>query len=289
MPRKTSEGTMTLPGMDDSPAPQRPRVRSAPAPRTQISTVRVIAWSLAAGALLVAGLYAFRRIEQFLILDPRFALNGPEGSFPGSETGSETLEISGAMHASRRGIEAVFAEDLGRSIYLIPLSERRTTLRTLDWVKDASLARIWPNRLIVRITERKPVAFLTLASGRVGLIDEDGVILPPAKGRFDVPVLDGVRMTDPVSERRERVQRFLRLMKDLGDAGKNISEVDVSDRDDVKVSQSYQGGLVTLLLGDHDFSVRYQNFLSHVGEIKRRLPGASTLDLRLEDRITVVE
>jgi hypothetical protein len=45
---------------------------------------------------------------------------------------------------------------------------------------------------------------------------------------------------------------------------------------------------VTLLLGDQDFGVRYQNFVSHYGEIKQKLPGAAALDLRLEDRITVV-
>jgi hypothetical protein len=28
--------------------------------------------------------------------------------------------------------------------------------------------------------------------------------------------------------------------------------------------------------------------VSHYGEIKQKLPGATTLDLRLEDRITVV-
>jgi hypothetical protein len=43
------------------------------------------------------------------------------------------------------------------------------------------------------------------------------------------------------------------------------------------------------LLGDRDFAQRYQNFLNHYPEIKRRLPNAATLDLRLEDRITVVE
>ena len=34
---------------------------------------------------------------------------------------------------------------------------------------------------------------------------------------------------------------------------------------------------------------RLREYCRHVGEIKRKLPGASTLDLRVEDRITVVE
>jgi len=79
------------------------------------------------------------------------------------------------------------------------------------------------------------------------------------------------------------------VLQELGGMADKISEIDVSDRDDVKVTEPYEGRMVTLLLGDHDFAVRYRNFVNHYAEIKRRLPGAATLDLRLEDRITVVE
>ena len=224
----------------------------------------------------------FHRLEQFLIRDPRFALAGVDGETPG-------VEIAGAAHASRAQIERVFSIDLGRSVYLLPMTERRDTLRTVDWVKDASIARLWPNRVVVRVEERKPVAFVTLAPSRFALIDEDGVILPPAPDRFTLPVLSGVRASDAITDRRECVRRMMRLTRDLGDETRNISEVDVSDRDNLKVTAPRDGHIVTLLLGDRDFAHRYVNFLNHYGEIKRRLPNAATLDLRLDDRITVVE
>ena len=65
-----------------------------------------------------------------------------------------------AEHASRRAIEGAFAEDMGQSIYLLPLEARRSTLRTVDWVKDASVARIWPNRVLVTVDERNFRRFL---------------------------------------------------------------------------------------------------------------------------------
>jgi cell division septal protein FtsQ len=142
---------------------------------------------------------------------------------------------------------------------------------------------------MVHVAERAPVAFVTLSSSRFALIDEDGVILPSAKDRFTLPVLAGVRAADPLTLRRERVHRMLGLMTELAEAGKNISEIDVSDRDNLKVSQPYDGRVLTLLLGDRNFAARYGNFLSHYKEIQSKLPGAMTLDLRLEDRITVVE
>jgi cell division protein FtsQ len=255
-----------------------PRASSKPA-RTAPLWPRITVGILAGAVVLTSVLAGFRSLEQFLIRDPRFAFDDPGNS----------LLLTGAEHASHRAIEAVFAEDFGHSVYLIPIAERRMELKAVDWVKDATVARIWPNRLVAQISERKPVAFVTLGSGRPALIDEEGVILPPARDRFMLPVLAGVRASDPLPARRERVQRLRGFMEQVGDAGKDISEVNVNDPDNVKVREPYGGRVVTLLLGDRHFQLRYQNFRNHIGEIKRKLPGASTLDMRLEDRITVVE
>jgi cell division protein FtsQ len=266
--------------MQDTDDSKRSRTRNGARPA--VSMARIVALGVLFSTVLLASLYLFHRMESFLIRDPRFALAGADGEAQG-------VEIHGASHASRAQIERVFAIDLGRSVYLLPMMDRRDTLRTVDWVKDASIARLWPNRVIVKVEERKPVAFLTLGPSRFALIDEDGVILPPAPDRFELPVLTGVRASDASADRRECVHRMLRLTKDLGEEARNISEVDVSDRDNLKVTAPRDGHMVTLLLGDRDFSQRYGNFLNHYPEIKRRLPNAATLDLRLEDRITVVE
>lgn len=259
--------------------------KTAPENNTKrVPPVKVIVYSVLAVLLLVVGLYVYQRIELFLIRDPRFALNGPDGY-----SDSPTLTVTGAKHASVRAIEAAFAEDSGRSVYLIPLRDRRLTVRGVDWVQEASVARLWPNRVLVRVSERKPVAFVTLDSKKFGLIDADGVILPPVQDRFELPVLAGVRATDPLSARRERVRRMLRLVDALGEDARKISEIDVADPENMIVTQPYEGRMLTLLLGDRDFPARYNNFRNHYEEIRRRLPGAAKLDLRLEDRITVVE
>jgi cell division protein FtsQ len=256
----------------------------AAAAAPQVPAMRIAAGTMLAAVILVASLYGLHRTEQFLIRDARFALNGPDGI---SEP--PTLEIAGASHASRRQLQSVFAEDSGRSVYLLPMSDRRATLRTVDWVKDASIARLWPNRVVVRISERTPVAFIAVAPSRFGLIDEDGVVLPPATDHFALPVLSGVRASDPLTQRRDRVRRMLRLTRALGDATSKVSEIDVSDPDDLRITLPWDGRVLILLLGDQNFLARYQNFERNYPEIKRRLPGATTLDLRIEDRITVVE
>ena len=266
--------------------------QSTPRPRARVSNPRPAAVPRLKIAVGVAGvtvalllsLYGWHQFEQFLIHDSRFAMSGPEGAEDAS-----VIQVEGAQHASRRAIEGAFGDDMGRSIYLLPLEGRRATLRTVDWVKDATVMRLWPNRVLVRVAERKPVAFVTLAPSRYGLIDADGVILPPATDRFHLPVLKGVTARDPLADRRDRVQRMLRLLRALGASADKIAEVDVNDRDNVRVTEPYDGRMVTLLLGDQNFAVRYQNFLNHYQEIRDKMPNASSLDLRLEDRITVVE
>ena len=288
MGRKSYEGTGVLPGIGEQD-PVREAVKQASArkaagksARTQwFSTPRLIVGALTVAVILGATLFAVHMAEQFLISDSRFALVGP-----GDDS---TLEIGGAAHVSRPVIEKIFADDEGVSVYLIPLAERRDAIREVAWIRQASVARVWPNRVIVRVQERTPVAFVRLNASRFGLIDGEGVILPPATDRFKLPVLAGIKSSDPIAQRRQGVQRMLHLTAELGDATANISEIDVSDGDNLKVSQPYDGRFLTLLLGDRNFKARYGNFLSHYSQIQQRLPGAAVLDLRLEDRITVVE
>jgi cell division protein FtsQ len=265
-------------------SPARPRVRvSNPRPES-VPRLKIAVWAAVLTVALAISLFAWHQLEQFLIHDSRFAVNGPEGAEDAS-----AIQIQGARHTSRGAIEAVFADDMGRSIYLLPLAGRRASLQTVDWVKDVTVMRLWPNRVMVRVAERKPVAFVALSASRYGLIDEDGVILPPATDRFHLPVLRGLQARNPLSDRRERVQRMLRLLRALGDHAEKIAEVDATDREDLRVTQPYEGRMVTLLLGGQNFAVRYQNFLNHYAEIREKMPGANSLDLRMEDRITVVE
>ena len=281
MARRTFEGDREPDAAVESAPRARTRVSAAkpdPLPRMKIA-VRVVAITV----IVLAAALALHQFEQFLIRDTRFAINGADSQEAAS------VQILGAAHASHRAIETVFAEDMGKSVYLLPLTDRRATLRTVDWVKDASVGRVWPNRVVVRVAERKPVAFVTLGAARFGLIDEDGVILPSVSDRFHLPVLRGVQAKDALADRRERVQRMLRVLRELGANSDKIAEVDVTDREDVKLTQAQQGSIITLLLGDRNFSARYQNFVNHYSEIKEKLPDATTLDLRLEDRITVVD
>jgi cell division protein FtsQ len=241
-----------------------------------------------AGVLLVGGLFGLNRAERYLVRDPRFTFVSPDFGLE-----SPSLKLDGIRYASRIQVLRVFAPDFGRSVYLLPLAERRARLKEVDWVKDASISRIWPNHIFVRVHEREPVAYVYLQadrSARIGLIDTEGVILhQPPRVRFELPLMTGIGAEDVQPIRRDKVRRLLLLMKDIGPLAERVAEVDVADRTNMKLTARANNRALVLWLGDENFAGRLQNFVDHYSDIQRRLPGATTLDLRLDDRITVVE
>ena len=228
-------------------------------------------------------------IDNFLVTDIRFFLPGPPE--PGEQ--SETFQINGVRNVTEEQIVQVFGRDFGRSVFLCPLKERRLKLLGIDWVKEASIGRLWPNRLVIRITERKPEAFVQMqaADGTMllSLIDAEGVLLDPQRARsFRLPVLTGVARAKGDAGRRERMKRFLRMQSELGSYMDKISEIDVGLQTTQNHSAVRQAGI--------DTDARQPEIIVSAMRTSsittRRFEGAcrtrSCLDLRLKDRITAV-
>lgn len=256
--------------------------------------LRLAGWILAVA--VVAGGAAFFVFEwkRFLSRDQRFVL-------PAEDGGAGSLVIEGNRRVSRAAVLRVFAADRGRSVADIDLERRRQELRRIDWVRDATVRRIWPDRIRVRIEEREPVAMIQVPagiSGRFGeplrmqpaLIDAEGVILPmngPVQG--SLPLLLGVRREQDVEERGRRVRLMLRILRELAPAASRIPEVDLTDPENVRISYQTPQHLVLLVLGNERFLERLNVFLSHYESIQDRLSHRAVLDLTTEGRITLVE
>jgi cell division protein FtsQ len=233
-----------------------------------------------AGAVCVSTAMAALKVRQFALADPQFKLLRDK---------PDALTINGLRHASRAKVQRVFSADFGHSIFAVPIEERRRRLLAIDWVEDASVLRIWPDRLSVQIRERRPVAFVFLRSG-VLLIDSQGVLLdPPPQAQFTFPVLSGVREDEADEQRHDRVRAMLRVQEDLGYLAKDISEVNVADVENIRIVAQVEQRALELMIGDANFARRFQNFLNHYPEIRKRSPDVRTFDLRLDDRITAKE
>ncbi len=243
--------------------------------------LRVATWSMAAASTA----FATREIRRFAFTDPRFTLRPALKDAPAPASADAAIVVEGARYASRSRLMQVFAPDFGHSVFKIPLAERRRRLLAVDWVEEASVSRIWPNRLVVRIRERTPVAFANLHTGFL-LVDAQGVLLAqPFKARFALPVISGLAIDQPEDERRLRVQTMLRFLNELGRSSDSISEVHVEDPSDLHATVQMKDRAVELWMGDQAYASRYQNFLSHYEQIRNRSQDVSTFDLRIDGSI----
>ena len=235
---------------------------------------------LALAAIGVSTAMGGYKVRRFVISDPQFTL---------SRERKDAITIEGLRYASRWMVQRVFAGDYDRSIYLVPLAERRRRLEAIDWIESATVARVWPDRLVVRVRERQPIAFVNANRG-VLLVDAHGKLLePPVQASFTFPVLSGINEGDSDAQCYAHVSTFLRVEADMGYLMKEISEVDTTDSENVRLVAQADHGAVILLVGEGNYAARYENFVKHYPEIIKRSPKARIFDLRLDDRITVKE
>jgi cell division protein FtsQ len=206
---------------------------------------------------------------------------------------SDNIEITGTEHVSRRQVMDVMGADIGRNIFFVPLEQRQRQLEQIPWVRSATVMRLLPNRLKIQIEERTPVAFIKLGT-RIALIDADGVVMDlPEGGRkaYSFPVITGGAEGEPLSTRAARMKIYTELMRELDSEGnhysQDISEVDLSDPDDVKVTAADPQGAVVLHLGASNFLARYKLFIAHVAEWRRSVQQLRGVDLRYDRQVIV--
>lgn len=202
-----------------------------------------------------------------------------------------SVEVAGTQNVSRRQVMEIFGADLGRNIFFVPLDDRRRQLEAIPWVESASVMRLLPDRLRVDVTERTPIAFVRIGS-RISLIDRNGSVMElPRSRKYSFPVIKGMNESEPLSTRAARMQIYSGLMRELDSEGanysKDLSEVDLSDPEDVKVVVADPGGAVLVHLGSADFLRRYKIYLAHLAEWRQQFQKLDSVDLRYERQIIV--
>src|SRR6266404_2717886 len=209
---------------------------------------------------------------------------------------SDSVEISGVRNAARAHVMEVAGADIGRNIFFVPLDERKKQLEQIPWVEQASVMRLLPNRIAVTIQERTPVAFAQIGS-RTSLIDANGVVMGlPAnrQAKYSFPVVRGITETEPLSSRAAAMKIYNRLVSELSDGTdsnahyvQQLSEVDLADPEDVKVTANDPGGTMVVHLGAQDFLGHYKLYVAHIAEWRQEYQNVQSVDLRYEGQVIV--
>jgi len=204
---------------------------------------------------------------------------------------SDDIEISGLENVARSQVMEVMGGDIGRNIFFVPLAQRKTQLEQIPWVESASVMRFIPNRLKVEIHERTPVAFARVGS-RILLTDNVGTLMElPGKKKYSFPVIVGMNTGEPPSTRAARMKIYNDVVRQLDSGGarysQDLSEIDLSDPDDVKVLANNRAGEVLVHLGSSNYLERYKVYVAHIQEWQQQFDKLESVDLRYDRQIIV--
>lgn len=204
---------------------------------------------------------------------------------------SDNIEVTGMQNVTKAQIMEVMGADIGRNIFFVPLTQQKAQLEQIPWVDSASVMRFVPNRLKVEIHERTPVAFARVGP-RIFLIDAGGTLMElPQKHKYSFPVILGMNPGEPLSTRLPRMKAYNELVQELDSSGarysQDLSEVDLSDLENLKVRVNDPAGDVQVELGSSDYLKRYRTYVGHVQEWRQQFQKLESVNLRYDNQVIV--
>ncbi|MGL5741300.1 MAG: cell division protein FtsQ/DivIB [Legionella sp.] len=145
--------------------------------------------------LILSALFLTCRLGYYYVSDAeRFPIN--------------TIKVAANYeHVTHKELESVLSKYLSDSFFTLPANELQDELNAMNWIDTATLERVWPDTLKIKLVEKKPVAIwnnaLMTEGGRLfneGLVSED----------LNIPRLKG-----PVAQQTEVLHVYEKLSKIL--------------------------------------------------------------------------
>ncbi len=208
------------------------------------------------------------------------------------------VTFHGCKASNPTALESVVRKNFPVNVLRIDLYRLRARLEKEPWVKRVEIRRILPSDLIIYVQERTPSAIIEF-HGELMIADQDGIMLDrydPKYGKLDVPVFKGVMGKDAEdyllyqAENSTRIRRGLQMLSEI-EAGspaeaKKISEVDISDPDNLKIL--LVDDTAEVFLGEKDYQKRFSTLMTNMQqyqELKNQYSEIESIDLRVEGNI----
>jgi len=219
-------------------------------------------------------------------------------AFTSDKFSLRTVTFKDCRNVNTRQLEDIIRKEFPSHLMQIDLKQLRSRLEQETWCRRAEIRRVLPSELVIYVQERVPSVILEI-NGELMIADEDGILLDkydPRYGKLDVPVFKGFSGNDAEGYRQnqdenaERIQMGLRMLADLESGStaftRGISEVDLSDKDNVRIT--LVDDTAEIHLGDRDFLKRFRKLMDNLGryrELKAQGYEIATIELRFDGQI----
>jgi len=199
------------------------------------------------------------------------------------------VTVRGCKRISEEEIKDLAGISLPLNILTANLEKMERAIEENPWVRNASVGREFPDRLVIEVTERDAVALLKKGSD-LYVVDRDGVVFKKfeAVDSADVPVLTGFYRDGDL--RRDLLGKTFTFLDYLSGSDHfpriwNVSEVYVDDVCDFSVVTDNH---LFLNLGFEDYEKKLKRLKKVMADLARRGLEGRTLTIDLVDPSRVV-
>ncbi len=185
---------------------------------------------------------------------------------------------AGYQHVDKQTLAQIVMPYVERGFFGLKVRSLKQHIAQLPWVAQASVVRVWPDKIIIQIQEQQAVAQF----GNAALINEQGQLFRPPVNTFpaNLPVLNGNE--DKTTKLWQYYQEMNAVLMPLQ---LSIRELDLNNRQSVNLVLS--NGTV-VLLGHNQILSRLQRFVKVYPQIFTSTNAhAERVDLRYENGLTI--
>jgi cell division protein FtsQ len=192
--------------------------------------------------------------------------------------GIAAVSVSGGSQIDREQALALAGVTSRSSLLFFDAETARGRLVANPWVADAAVLKLYPDRLLITLTERHAFA-LWQRNGRINVIAEDGTVLQPfVEDRYrGLPLVVG-------SGAERRAKDFIRLID-------RFPEIRSAVRASVLIAERRWNLRLTngmdVRLPERDLQTALDRLVKLDHEKKLLSRDITSIDLRLPDRVTV--
>ena len=177
----------------------------------------------------IAGLIAVGGVLYWIAQRPYFSLRA--------------IEVRGELqHVTSASVRAAIAGRLKGNFFTMRLDETRRVLEAVPWVAQASVRRIWPDRLHVTLVEHRALG--VWSDGRLLADSGELFVANPAEAEIHgpLPAFEG-----PAAVAHDAARRYYEFAAMLAPLGMRIAAIGVSDRRSWAVDVAGVDGAATRL------------------------------------------
>ena len=182
--------------------------------------------------------------------------------------------------------------NLGDNIFSFHLRECVEAIEIHPWVRRASVMRELPDRVIVEVSERQPVALVGLAS--LYYVDGEGEVFKKVlpEERMDYPIFTGIALRDLVED-KESVEPLIGLGLEVLDVAEGSVIFSPDHISEVHLDRAYGATMVRasdglrVRLGRGDLDKKWERLEHALIELGSESTKVAELDLNFEGRVTV--